>query len=72
MWGLKFNKPEAISDFTQKSQQTNKTQNKSSEIESMNLKKQNNICAERAEKMQYLVYFEQIPKIQKMTKNFKT
>ena len=39
----------------------------------MNLKTLN-ICAKRAEKMQYLVYFEHLslPKIQKMTKNFKT
>ena len=39
----------------------------------MNLKTPN-ICAKRAKKMQYLVYFEQIslPKIKKITKNFKT
>ena len=60
--GPKFNEPVALSNFNQKTQQTG------SEIGIMNLKTLK-ICAERTEKMQNLVYFEQISlsKIQNKT-----
>ena len=62
MLGAKSNESVAISDLTQKTQRTG------SEFAIMNFKTPN-ICAKRAEKMQYLVYFEQIylPKIPKMS-----
>ena len=48
-----------------------KTQRTSSEIAIMNFETYN-ICAERAEKMQFLVFFDQISpqKLKKMTKHF--